>query len=181
MKRLIIAVLMTVLIGCVLSTVADDFEMNGIMQYDVAESVVPDKLKLLNNWSSFRLALHKVWERRTGVDANITIKNEADGKIYTYNLKRTKKFSLPKGRYRISCGKYDVSIVERRGEFDYVINRENVFYSYVNGKSLYHGCRQFEVLFYPKSSAVTVTGRIVDEDGHPITDVEVQGIPDLPF
>lgn len=176
-------VTLIVAIGCIIPSVrADDFEMKGIVQYDVSDSAIPDWLKLVGNWGLFRFSLYKVWERRKGVDADVTIRNVEDGKTYTYNLKRKKRFNLPEGGYRLSCDKYDVSVVECKGELNYSINRENVFYSYVNGNSVYtgyRGCRRLEVLFYPKGSSVTVKGRIVDENKHPIVGVEVCGSPKL--
>lgn len=160
---------------------AVEIEMKGIMQYDVSDSVIPVWLKHIDNWGLFRCALHKVWERSVGVDADVAIQNLEDGKTYIYNLRREKRFNVPQGAYRIKCDKYDVSVVERRRELDYVINREAVFYSYLrdSGYLGYNGCRRLEVLFYPKNSSITVRGRIVDNNGCPINGIEIWGEPVL--
>ena len=160
---------------------AVEFEMKGIMQYDVSDSVIPVWLNHVDNCGLFRYSLYKVWERSVGVDADVTIQNLDDGKTYIYNLRREKRFDLPQGAYRITCDKYDVSVVERRRELDCVINREAVFYSYLRGSGClgYNGCRKLEVLFYPKNSSITVRGRVVDNNGTPIKGIEIWGEPVL--
>lgn len=151
------------------------------MQYDVSETVIPDWLKLAGNWGMFRFSLHKVWDRRIGVDTDVSIRNLENNKTYVYNLRKKKRFNLPMGTYRIECDKYDVSLVEKRRELDYVINREAIFYSYVrdSGYLGFEGCRQLDVLFYPKDSSIKVQGRVVDDKGNPMADVEVWGEPVL--
>lgn len=152
------------------SAVAAEVEMRGVMQYDASESVVPDWLTGVGGAGLFRFSLHKVWERRRGVDANVTVRNVKGGEGRTFNLKRGRRLNLPAGRYRVTCDTYDISVAERQGEREFCISRESVFDA---------GSGAVDVLFYPKGSSVTVKGRVVDAKGRPLAGVEVYGTPDL--